>query len=70
MSDKDHVKVRPGDKNWDLYIQWLYSNYIHGIEQITFCHCTVSDVYKERYFLARFKVVFMRHLDEDELERL
>lgn len=29
-----HVKVRPGDEDWDAFIQWLYNRENHGIEQM------------------------------------
>lgn len=34
MPRPENVKVRPGDAEWDLFVQWLYHRDHHGIDTV------------------------------------
>jgi hypothetical protein len=43
------VRVRPGDDDWDAYIQWLYNRFVHGLDHITRQHNTAEEVFENRF---------------------
>jgi hypothetical protein len=54
------VRTRPGDDDWDLYIQWLYDKENHGVVQVFHYHCGWDRVYQNR-LENDAKTRFMEH---------
>jgi hypothetical protein len=38
LPNSKYVKVKPGDADWDCFVQWLYNSENHGIDQAINIH--------------------------------